>query len=87
MHDAHDLLCTELLNQGRDLAVAFKDMMPRTASLSLCRRASEELEDWLESAKGSGLTGFSSFVRGIHADYAAVKAAFSLEWSNTVTLA
>lgn len=77
--DLVDKLCTAVpaLFLGRNLVVTFKDMMRR--------RASEELEDWLESAKGSGLVGFSSFVRGIRADYAAVKAAFSLEWSNGPT--
>lgn len=79
-----DKLCTAVpaLTQGRDLVVAFKDMMPRTASLSLRRRAFKELEGWLQSAKESGLVGFSSFVRGIRSDYAAVVAAFSMEWSN-----
>lgn len=67
-----DTLCTAVpaLAQGRDLAVTFKDMMRR--------RASEELDGWLERAKGSGLVGFSSFVRGIRADYAAVAASFSM---------
>lgn len=74
--DLVDKLCCTVpaLAQGCDLVVAFKDM--------LRRRASEEFEGWLESAKGSGLLGFSSFVRGIRSDYAAVRAAFSLEWSN-----
>jgi transposase len=49
------------------------------------RRASEELDGWLERAKESGLIGFSSFVRGIRADYAAVAASFSMEWSNGPT--
>lgn len=71
-----DTLCTAVptLAQGRELVVAFKDLMRR--------RACEELEDWLERAKESGIVGFSSFVRGIRADYSAVKEAFSLEWSN-----
>jgi transposase len=79
--DVVDELCAAVpaLTQSRDLVVTFKDMMPRTASLSLRRRAAEELEDWLESAKGSRLVGFSSFVRGIRSDYATVQAAFSLE--------
>jgi len=69
-------LCTAVpaLSLGRDLVVTFKDMMRR--------RASEELEGWLDRAKASELPAFATFVRGIRADYAAVKAAFTLEWSN-----
>ena len=69
-------LCTALpiLPQCRELVFSFKDI--------LSRRASEELEGWLELAKGTGLPAFVSFVRGIRMDLAAVEAAFSLEWSN-----
>jgi transposase len=72
-------LCASLpiLTQSSDLVLSFQDM--------LRRRAPEELEDWLERAKASGLPGFESFVRGVRSDYAAVKAAFSLEWSNGPT--
>ena len=76
-----DKLCAALpvLPQCRDLILSFQDI--------LRRRAKDELDDWLEQAKASELPAFVSFVRGIRADYAAVKAAFSLEWSNAVTLA
>jgi transposase len=46
------------------------------------RRDAGELDGWLELAKGSGLPAFMSFVRGVLSDYSAVKAAFTLEWSN-----
>lgn len=71
-----DKLCAALpvLPKCRDLVLSFQDMMRR--------RAKDELESWLGAAKASELPAFVSFVRGIRADYAAVKAAFSLEWSN-----
>ena len=74
-----DKLCSAVpaLSLGRDLVVAFKSIM--------CRRAAGELDAWLERAKESGLVGFSSFARGIRADYAAVIASFSMEWSNGPT--
>ncbi len=77
-------LCAECpdLVTSRDLVLSFQDMMLRTASLSLRRRAKDELDAWLETAKASELPAFVTFVRGIRADYAAVQAAFSLEWSN-----
>lgn len=61
----------------RDLVLSFQDRMRR--------RAVSELEDWLTRAKASGLSCFATFVRGLLSDKAAVTAAFSLEWSNTVT--
>ncbi|MES2460823.1 MAG: ISL3 family transposase [Armatimonadota bacterium] len=71
-----DKLCAALpvLPQCRDLVLSFQDI--------LRRRAKDELDDWLDRAKASELPAFVTFVRGIRADYAAVKAAFSLEWSN-----
>ena len=72
-------LCTALpiLPQCRDLVLSFQDMMRR--------RAAGELDTWLEGAQSSGFSCFVSFVLGIRADYAAVVAAFSLEWSNGPT--
>lgn len=63
-----------ILTTCRDLVLTFQDI--------LRRRAKDELDDWLERAKASELPAFATFVRGIRADYAAVKAAFSLPWSN-----
>ena len=66
-----------ILTTCRELVLSFQDI--------LRRRAKDELDNWLETAKGSSLALFASFVRGIRADYAAVKAAFTLEWSNGPT--
>ena len=71
-----DKLCAALpiLPKCRDLVLSFQDIMRR--------RAKDELDDWLDRAKASELPAFVTFVRGIRSDYAAVKAAFTLEWSN-----
>lgn len=45
----------------------------------------ESLDPWLERAKTSSLAAFRSFAAGIRRDYAAVRAAFSLLWSNGQT--
>jgi transposase len=44
----------------------------------------EGLDGWLTRAKESQVTELTSFVNGIARDYAAVKAACSLPWSNGV---
>ncbi len=40
------------------------------------------LEDWLAQAEHSRLKELKSFAQGIRRDYAAVRAAFTSEWSN-----
>ena len=74
-----ETLCGALpmLPQCRDLVLSFQDMMRRGAS--------SELDTWLDTAQASGLPAFLTFVRGIRSDYDAVKAAFSLPWSNGPT--
>ena len=66
-----------LLLLCRDLVLSFQDI--------LRRRAVGELDDWLERAGASDLPAFAPFVRGIRADIEAVRAAFTLEWSNGPT--
>nr|MDQ2686781.1 ISL3 family transposase [Armatimonadota bacterium] len=61
----------------RDLVLSFQEIMRR--------RAVGELDGWLERAGTSDLSAFATFVRGIRADIQAVRAAFSLEWSNGPT--
>jgi transposase len=50
----------------------------------LKERRPEMLDDWLSRAKASGVTELGSFVTGIQRDYAAVRAACSLPWSNGI---
>ena len=77
--DMLEKLCATVPNLvvSRDLFLSFQDI--------LRRRASEELDGWLERAKASELPDFGTFVRGIRSDFEAVKSAFSLEWSNGPT--
>ena len=51
----------------------------------LKERQAEALDSWLIRAKACQVTELSSFVHGIRRDYAAVRAAFSLTWSNGIT--
>ena len=48
-------------------------------------RQAEALDCWLKRAKACHVTELTSFVNGIHRDYAAVHAAFSSEWRNGTT--
>ncbi len=43
------------------------------------------LVDWMESARACGIEALKSFVNGLESDLKAVKAAFSLPWSNGPT--
>jgi len=51
----------------------------------LKERQAEALEGWLKRAKQSHVTELGSFVNGIRRDYAAVRAALCLPWSNGIT--
>jgi transposase len=48
----------------------------------LAEHRAQDLDDWLLQAKQSTLREFKSFAHGLRRDYAAVKAAFSSQWSN-----
>ncbi len=52
--------------------------------LLLKERQAEALDGWLKRVKESHVTELLSFVNGIARDYAAVRAAFSLPWSNGI---
>ena len=43
------------------------------------------MDGWLERAGAGGLSAFATFVRVVRADIEAVRAAFTLEWSNGPT--
>jgi transposase len=49
--------------------------------MMLAERRGSALDSWLTQAEHSGLPEFQKMARGIRLDYAAVKAAFSSEWS------
>ena len=51
----------------------------------LKEQQAEALDSWLKRAKESRVTELGSFVNGIRRDYAAVRAACSLPWSNGTT--
>lgn len=50
----------------------------------LKERKAQFLDDWLARARASHIGELKSFANGIRRDYAAVRAAFSLPWSNGV---
>ena len=65
------------LDTAYQLAQAFVTM--------LTERRDQDLDDWLTQVKQSDLREIKSFAHGIHLDCAAVRAAFSSEWSNGQT--
>jgi transposase len=50
--------------------------------LMLAERRGQDLDQWLSQVKQRGIRERKSFAQGIRRDYAAVRAAFTSEWSN-----
>lgn len=63
-----------LLKQVRDLALTFKVLMDT--------KQASKLDDWFDRCTSLGQESLNQFVRGLRQDHAAVKQAFTSEWSN-----
>jgi transposase len=71
----------ELIRTGHpDLERAYQ--LSQEFVMMLSERREADLDAWLTQAEHSGLPEFKKMAKGIRQDYAAVKAAFSSEWSN-----
>jgi transposase len=71
----------EQIRQGHhDLEIAYQ--LGQGLVMMLSERREANLDTWLTQAEHSGLPEFKKMAKGIRQDYAAVKAAFSSEWSN-----
>ncbi|HEY6411593.1 MAG TPA: ISL3 family transposase [Ktedonobacteraceae bacterium] len=66
-----------------DLDTAYR--LSQTFVLMLAEHRDQDLDEWLMQAKQSGIRELKSFAQGIRRDYAAVRAAFTSEWSNGQT--
>ena len=62
------------LDRAYDLTQAFVSM--------LADHRDTDLDNWLAQAEQSGIRELKSFAAGIRRDYAAVRAAFTSQWSN-----
>ena len=71
------------MNLNEDLRAVY--LLSQEFVTKLKERQAEALEGWLKRAKACHVTELGSFVNGIRRDYAAVRAAFSLPWSNGTT--
>ena len=70
----------EQIRQGhRDLEVAYQ--LGQGFVMMLAERRDTDLDAWLAQAEQSGLPEFKKMAKGIRLDYAAVKAAFTSQWS------
>ncbi len=63
-----------------DLDTAYD--LTQTFVLMLAEHRDTNLDGWLAQAEHSGIRELGSFACGIRRDYAAVRAAFTSEWSN-----
>lgn len=68
-----------------DATIATAYAVAHTFGQMLRERRGERLEAWVEAASGSGIAALRKFATGLQADYAAVKAGLTLEWSNGQT--
>ena len=74
----------ELIRQShRDLERAYQ--LTQGFVMMLAERREADLDRWLVQAAQSGFPEFKKLVNGIRQDYAAVRAAFSSQWSNGQT--
>ena len=73
----------EQMNLNEELRAAY--LLSQEFVTMLKERQVEALDSWLKRAKACHVAELSSFVNGIRRDYAAVRAAFSSEWSNGIT--
>jgi transposase len=67
-------------NAHPDLEAAYQ--LGQAFVMMLAEHRGAELDSWLVQAEHSSLPEFKKMAKGIRLDYAAVKAAFSSEWSN-----
>lgn len=72
----------QICQSSSELRAAY--LLSQEFVMLLKERQAETLDEWLKRAKESQVTELLSFVNGIHRDYAAVRAACSLPWSNGV---
>jgi len=78
--DEKQLRQIELIRAGHtDLDTAYQ--ISQAFVLMLAERREKDLDGWLVQAEQSGIAELKKFAQGIRLDYAAVKAAFSSEWS------
>jgi transposase len=64
----------------RDLDTAYQ--LSQAFATMLAEHRAQDLDGWLIQAKQSGIRELKSEASGIRRDYAAVRAAFTSEWSN-----
>ena len=63
-----------MLNQVRELALSFKQLMEKMQA--------DKLDEWLCNCLALSQEALNQFVRGLRQDYPAVRQAFTSEWSN-----
>ncbi len=71
------------MNLNEELCAVY--LLSQEFVVMLKERQVEALDSWLKQAKASHVNELGSFVNGIRRDSAAVRAAFSLPWSNGTT--
>ncbi len=71
------------MNLNEDLRAVY--LLSQEFVTMLKEGQAEALDSWLKRAKAYPVSELSSFVNGIRRDYAAVRAAFCLPWSNGTT--
>jgi len=79
LNDKQQKLVEQIKAAHSDLSTAYH--LGQAFVMMLAERRGSDLDAWLIQAQQSGLPEFKKMANGIRLDYAAVKAAFSSEWS------
>ncbi|MEP7357415.1 MAG: ISL3 family transposase [Anaerolineales bacterium] len=74
----------QILNSVSDLNSTLKTTVELAQQFStmVCQRQPDGFDHWLDQAAQSGISALRSFANGLRNDYAAVRAALTLIWSN-----
>jgi transposase len=82
-HPEQELICKLIRESSLTAARAYP--LAQDFCQMIRERQSETLDDWLEKAEGCKIEEFERFAKSLRSDYAAIKAALVLSWSNGAT--
>lgn len=82
-YQEQDLICKIICESSPTAARAY--IMVQDFGQMIRERQSETLDDWLKKAEDSKIDEFVRFAKSLRSDYAAIKAALTLAWSNGAT--
>lgn len=74
-----------LIHLRNDPDIAIINPLAQQFVLMVCERQVDQLDPWLKACLETGIVPLCNFAIGIQQDYAAIRAALELPWSNGQT--